>query len=146
MSSQNAICLASSDGQNTFAFSATRQSCKSVWRFLHQSTSSLRLWISKLVSCSLASPGFSCYHFTNFSFFSCPIVQDLGKISSRNQTAKERALEVKGWSQGCWKGGSSFQETKFTQSRLQHRHQVGWTKESSTRHHCSWCWSNWSKY
>jgi hypothetical protein len=50
MFNPNVTCLVSWDGQNTFASSATRQSCKSVWRFHHQSTNSLRLWISKLVS------------------------------------------------------------------------------------------------
>lgn len=47
MSSQSAIFHASSDGPSTFASSATRQSCKSAWRFRHQSTSSRRHWTSR---------------------------------------------------------------------------------------------------
>ena len=47
MFSQSAIFPVSFAGQNTFVFSATRQSCKSVWRSHHQSTNSLRLWTNK---------------------------------------------------------------------------------------------------
>ena len=50
MSSQNVISHASFVGPSTSVSSATRQSCKSVWRSLHQSTNSHKLWTSRLQS------------------------------------------------------------------------------------------------
>lgn len=47
MFSQSVIFPASFVGPSTSASSVTRQSCKSVWRSHHQSTSSHRLWTNK---------------------------------------------------------------------------------------------------
>lgn len=51
----NAICQDSLDGQSIFASSVIRPSSKSAWRFLHQSTNSLKHWTSKLLFNSSSS-------------------------------------------------------------------------------------------